>query len=138
VKHRNGRVNISGDVWRIDKYDNYGNLVKRGWPMLDNSGRSPARQLNEPAGVLQSFLASRGYKHRVLRMVILSHPKGWIGTISGLTIDWLFRTDHLFFSKLVNRDGNLSDDEMMLARDLIQRDHEHHNNRRPKTEAVAQ
>jgi len=130
VKHRNGHISCNGDHWWCDKYDNYGNLVQRDVPVRDKGGRSPARQLNESADQLQAFLSSRGVNRRVMRIVVLSHPKGRVGFCKNLTVDGLFRTDHLDLRSLQYPGNAMDDAELAKVVGLIQRDHLHHNERR--------
>jgi Nuclease-related domain len=129
VKNVNGYVSCDGDRWWIDKKDNYGTWVERGKLMTDRNGRSPARQVNESAGQLQSFLASRGVNLKVSRIVVLAHPKGWVGTCNNLTVDRVTRTDHLVPENLASNGCNLNTVEIGKVLDLIQRGHKHHNER---------
>jgi hypothetical protein len=137
VKHRNGVVNCDGDNWWSDKFDNYGNLVGQGRPMKEKGGRSPARQVNESADKLQAFLSSRGVNRRIMRIVVLSHPKGWVGNCSNLTIDWVLRSDHLDFRSLQYPGKEMAGAELTKVVELIQRDHRHHNERRQQRRALA-
>jgi hypothetical protein len=78
VKHLNATVHCDGDEWRADRYDKYGNLVEQ-YAITDGGGRSPGRQLNEPADLLEQFLHSRGHPIPILRIVLLTHPRSRIG-----------------------------------------------------------
>jgi hypothetical protein len=68
VKNRNATVHIDGDNWWCDKYDRYGNQVEEGKPFVDKGGRSPSREVNEPADELEKFLRSRGQPVPVQRL----------------------------------------------------------------------
>jgi Nuclease-related domain len=78
VKNLNATVHCDGDHWRADKYDKYGNLVDQ-HPIADRGGRSPGRQLNEPADALEQYLHSRGHPVPIQRVVLLTHPRSRIG-----------------------------------------------------------
>jgi Nuclease-related domain len=80
VKYLNATVHCDGDHWRADKYDKYGHLVEQ-HPITDRGGRSPARQINETADVLEQFLHSRGHPLPIQRVVLLTHPRSRIGNI---------------------------------------------------------
>src|SRR5207244_1213350 len=67
VKNLNATVDVDGDRWRADKYDNYGNLAEQR-PIADRMGRSPGVQLNEPADDLARFLAERGQPAEIQRV----------------------------------------------------------------------
>jgi len=55
VKNRNAHVLVDGDDWSFQKYDRWDNPCERG-RFVDGGGRSPSRQLNEPADMLTAFL----------------------------------------------------------------------------------
>jgi hypothetical protein len=88
VKNINGTVHCDGDEWRVDKYDNYGNLVEQ-YSIGDKSSRqrSPSEQLNEPADELEEFLRSRGEDVGVLRVVLLVHSKAEVGDCRKATVN---------------------------------------------------
>jgi hypothetical protein len=88
VKNINGTVHCDGDDWRVDKYDNYGNLVEQ-YAIGDKSDRkrSPSVQLNEPADDLEQFLRSRGEDVGVLRAVLLVHSKAAVGNCRKATVN---------------------------------------------------
>lgn len=86
VKHRNATVGCSGDEWWFDKYDRWGNHVERG-RLTDRAGRSPSRQLNEPADALQGFLASRDKRLAIRRVVLLTHQRSRLGETSEVAVD---------------------------------------------------
>jgi len=87
VKNRNATVHVDGDNWWCDKYDRYGNLVEQGLRFADRSGRSPSREVNEPADELEKFLRSRRQPVSVRRAVILVHQRSELGTTRNLTVD---------------------------------------------------
>jgi Nuclease-related domain len=78
VEHLNATVHNDGDDWRADQYDQDGNLVAQ-HPIADPGGRSPGRQLSEPADRLEQLLSSRGHRVPVQRVVLLTHPRSKVG-----------------------------------------------------------
>lgn len=82
VKHRNATVHVDGDTWRFDKYDRFGNLIEQG-RITDRGGRSPSRQVNDPADELQQFLTRRRQQITIQRVVILTHPQSQLGSHTG-------------------------------------------------------
>jgi Nuclease-related domain len=130
VKYRNATVHCAGDSWWYEKYDRYGNMVEKG-RLEDRGGRSPSRQLNEPADALQDFLDSRGQRVPIHRVVLFNHPRSRIGglrdqqvfvaTSPGQALDLLNRTP-----------THLSTDQVTQIKALITRDHRHHERRRPR------
>src|SRR3984885_5956668 len=94
VKTVNATVHIDGDRWRADKYDRYGNLVEQRL-IEDRKGRSPSRQLTEPAAELESFLHRRGQQVQVQRVGLLLHERPKLGVVrtptgqAGTSVDYL-------------------------------------------------
>lgn len=86
IKNASAKVSCDGDVWTTDKYDRYGNRVESGRPMRDNAGRSPARQLNEAADVLERVIHRETPGAKVQRIIVLPHERAEIGSITGLTV----------------------------------------------------
>jgi hypothetical protein len=130
VKNINGTVHCDGDEWRVDKYDNYGNLVEQ-YTIGDQSNRqrSPSEQLNEPADELEDFLRSRGEDVGVLRVVLLVHSKAAVGTCRGATVDIFTRASEVI--RLVGKVRQPFDPETRKRLEqLIIRDHRHHASRR--------
>jgi hypothetical protein len=129
VKNINGTVHCNGDVWRVDKYDNYGNLVEQS-AIGDKSGRqrSPSEQLNEPADELEQFLRSRGEDVGVLRVVLLVHSRSEVGDCSKATVNIYTRA-----SEVIRLVGKVKQPFNPATRkrleQLIIRDHKHHANR---------
>jgi hypothetical protein len=126
VKNINGTVHCDGDEWRVDKYDNYGNLVEQ-YTIGDQSSRqrSPSVQLNEPADELEQFLRSRGEDVGVLRVVLLVHSKAEVGTCRKATVDIFTRTSEVV--RLVGKVRQPFDPPTRKRlEDLIIRDHRHH------------
>jgi Nuclease-related domain len=127
-KHRNATVHCDGDTWWFDKYDRYGNHVGQG-TITDGGGRSPSQQLNEPAADLEAFLASRGHRVTVQRMVLLTHPRSRLGTCRNRTAS--IGTSASDVISLLNSSPPMPDPlELRQLQDLIVRDHRFHQRRR--------
>lgn len=130
VKNINGTVHCEGDSWRVDKFDQYGNLVEQ-YSLGDASARhrSPSVQLNEPADELEEFLRSRGADVGVLRVVLLAHPRSKVGTCRRATVSIFTRTSDV--TKLLTKVKQPFDAPTRAKlEDLIVRDHRHHARRR--------
>jgi hypothetical protein len=127
VKHVNGEIHCCQDQWWKDKWDNYRNLVEHGTVIQDRGGRSPSRQVNEVTDALEEFLAKRGLPYRIIRIVVLTHPKSEYGCMSELTVNWVCRLVdlNLPLACAVGR-YKLCGAEIARAVSLIQKDHEFH------------
>jgi Nuclease-related domain len=129
VKNRNATVHVDGDNWWCDKYDRYGNLVEQGLRFTDRGGRSPSREVNEPADELEKFLRSRRQPVSIRRAVILVHQRSVLGTARNLTVDVATSMDWVIGvvreSLLVLEAGRLAELEQ-----LIVQDHHYHEARR--------
>jgi hypothetical protein len=122
-KHRNATVHCAGDRWWYIKYDKYNNPVERG-EMADKKGRSPSRQLNEPADQLEGFLRSRGHPIRIQRIVLLTHDRSRIGSTTNSTVHVATSTTQV--TKLINRSpASIAENELAQLERLIVRDHKH-------------
>jgi Nuclease-related domain len=130
VKHRNATVYVTGDSWRFGKYDRYGNLVERGW-ITDRRGRSPSAQLNEPAGELERFLRSRGQPVTLQRIVVLTHPRSRLDSAMNLTVDAVIDSPGDVVGHVTRGAAALSSPQLAQLEQLIIRDHNHHEARRP-------
>jgi hypothetical protein len=131
VKYRNATVHCRGDDWWYEKFDRYGHPVERG-RIEDRRGRSPSRQLNEPADALQRFLGSRGQQVAIGRVVLFTHPRSRVGTCHNPTVR--VATDPGAVARWVSSPatGNtLSAEQTAAIERLIVRDHAHHNDRSP-------
>jgi len=129
VKNRNATVHVDGDNWWCDKYDRYGNLVEQGLRFVDRSGRSPSREVSEPADELERFLRSRRQPVSIRRAVILVHQRSRLGTTRNLTVDVATSMDWVIGavreSRLAIEAGRLAELER-----LIVQDHGYHQARR--------
>jgi hypothetical protein len=127
-KHHNATIHCDGDTWWFDKYDNYGNHVGHG-TIQDGGGRSPSRQLNEPAQALEDFLASRGHRVPVRRVVLLTHHRSRLGDCSNPTVDIATSTDTII-SLLNNSPPAFEPRQLTQLENLITQDHRFHQRRR--------
>ncbi len=138
IKYSNGTAFVNGDEWKLDKYDNYGNLVESGTPLEDRGGRSPSAQVNGAVEHLEAFLRERAPRRasrrgglRISRAVILSHDKSKIGRIRGQTVDHIGTLDGLSVKKLFpGPSANLNAAATSALSKLIQSSHERHDSRR--------
>ena len=124
VKTVNATVHIDGDHWRADKYDRYGNLVEQR-PIADRKGRSPSRQLTEPAAELESFLHRRGQRAQVQRVVLLAHDRSRLGVVQSPTVQVGTSVGYLLNLARTSAD-RLDDTQRAEIHRLILRDHAFH------------
>jgi hypothetical protein len=71
--HPAGTILCTQDRWIRQTYDRAGAPVTQ-VPIQDRTGRSPSRQLNEPALHLMESLSQRGVIGEIHRAIILMHP----------------------------------------------------------------
>jgi hypothetical protein len=81
----NAIVHCHGDDWRMDRFDNYEDFIGHG-PVVEPDGRSPSEELNEPADVLEDFLAASGEGVKVSRIVLLNHLRSRLGNCRRPTV----------------------------------------------------
>jgi len=132
-KHLNATVHCTGDDWRFDKFDRYGNLVERG-QIADKRGRSPSVQLNEPADLLSEFLSSQGATVPVMRVVLLTHPNSRRGSCRQPTVHIETSATSLA-RQLQDMPPVLDGAQRARLEKLIARDHRYHAGQ--KTQAAA-
>jgi hypothetical protein len=135
VKAVNATVHIDADRWRADKYDRYGNLVEQRL-IEDRRGRSPSRQLTEPAAELESFLHRRGQPVAVQRVVLLLHERSRLGVVRNPTVQVGTSVGYLLSLARASADADadadrLDDRQRADILRLILRDHAFHATRRP-------
>jgi hypothetical protein len=131
VKYRNATVDIDGDVWRLRKYDHYGNVVEHGL-ITDRRGRSPSVQLNEPTAELERFLSSRHHPVRARRAVILTHPRSALGQCRNLTVDLVATSASRLVSLLSESPAMLGTAQVSELQQLIVHDHQFNQRRSPR------
>jgi hypothetical protein len=124
VKHRNATVHCNGDDWWFTKYDRYGTPVEEGI-LSDRRGRSPSRQLNEPADQLQRFLGDRGCPIPVQRVVLFTHPRSKLGDCRNATVHIAISVDSVA-ALLAHSAQAIPAGQLVRLRQLIERDHRFH------------
>ena len=129
IKYLNGTVFVRGDRWKLDKYDNYGNLVESGQLVMDGGGRSPSSQINGAVGPLETFLSKRKQIKRISRAVILTHDKSRIGRVEQNTVNHIGVLTDLSVDKLFPRSAPLDRAATDSIVTQIQRDHQFHKKR---------
>jgi hypothetical protein len=134
VKNQNGRIDCHGDQWWSTRYDKYGNQVEARREMSDRRGRSPSVQLNEPATVLQGFLASRGHPVTIGRVVALVHPRSQLGRCTRPTVEICTSVRELL-RMLYASPVSVTPSERAALEQLIVRDHRFHAQHRPPRKA---
>ena len=130
VKNQNGRIDCRGDQWWSTRYDKYGNPVEARREMSDRRGRSPSMQLNEPASLLEDFLASRGHPVTIGRVVALVHPRSQLGRCTRPTVEICTSVRELL-RMLYASPVSVTPSERAALERLIVRDHRFHAERRP-------
>ena len=129
VKYVNATVDIHGDDWRAAKFDKYGNQVEARAPMTDRGGRSPSRQLNDPASALADWLRRRGHQASIKRIVLLTHHNAQVATSRDATVQVVMSAQGLL--RLVERAPvTLRAGQQAEIAELIRRDHRHFAGRR--------
>lgn len=134
VKNQNGRIDCHGDQWWSTRYDKYGNPVEARREMSDRRGRSPSVQLNEPASLLEGFLASRGHPVTIGRVVALVHPRSQLGRCTRPTVEICLSVRELL-RMLYASPVSVTASERAALEQLIVRDHHFHAQHRPPRKA---
>ena len=132
VKHYKGNVSCDGDCWTRDKDDRWGNQVLVAEPITDRGGRSPARQVNESADLLETFLRKTMPCCRVCRNVIFTNAEAEIGALRNLTVDGAFvLRDFSVRDMLRESTTGLTATEVDVIVHQVARDHRYYQQRRP-------
>ncbi len=146
VKTLNAEVTVDGDEWRRQFRGRNGHAMGAQTLVVDQGGRSPARQVNEPADHLHQWLKRHGIDLTIRRWVVLAHSNSRIGPVRNLTVDAVMRADELDIERLLGMPHAvlLAPEAVGRVRQLVERDHQHHTRRRtsasnagPKSAAVA-
>jgi len=128
VKYHNATMHIDGDDWQSEKFDRYGNRVSDPAPMRDKRGRSPSRQLREPAATLADWLRKRGHPVAVTPVVLLTHERARIGSIRNPTVD--VETSVQGLLRLVDQaPSTLTARQRAAIAQIVLDDHRHHERR---------
>ncbi len=77
--HLDATVHCQGDKWRAEVFDHRAGKRIGELRLHDRAGRSPSAQLHQAADGLEQFLRSSGVEIRVLRVVLLNHPRSQVG-----------------------------------------------------------
>ena len=120
-------VTCEGDSWRFTTFDPDGEVAEHG-PLGDLRGRSPSVQLNEPADVLEAFLAARGGKVSMLRVVLLTHPEAKLGRCVNATIHVTTSATELA-RQLDDMPPVIGSVQRARLEELLARDHRYHEQR---------
>ena len=134
VKNQNGRIDCHGDQWWSARYDKYGNQVETRREMSDRRGRSPSVQVNEPATLLEGFLAARGHPVTIGRVVALVHPRSQLGRCTRPTVEICTSVRELL-RMLDASPVSVPPSERAALEQLIIRDHRFHAQHRPPRRA---
>jgi Nuclease-related domain len=134
VKNQNGRIDCHGDQWWSTRYDKYGNQVEARREMSDRRGRSPSVQLNEPATLLEGFLAARGHPVTIVRVVALVHPRSQLGRCTRPTVEICTSAGELL-RMVYASPASVTPSERGALEQLIIHDHRFHAEHRPPRKA---
>ncbi len=139
VKAINAEITVDGDEWRRQFRGRNGHAMGAQTLVVDQGGRSPARQVNEPADHLHQWLKRHGIDLTIRRWVVLAHPNSSIGPVRNLTVDAVMRADELDVERLLGmpRAVLLAPEAVARVRQLVERDHDHHTQRRTATSNAA-
>ena len=139
VKALNAQLTIDGDEWIRRRIGRSGDVLDGPSAVLDMGGRSPSRQLNEPADHLRLWLQRHGLSMPIHRWVVLAHANSTLGSTRNLTVDAVVRTEHLGVRTLLAKRPivPLTTHELGRIRELIERDHRHHAARRSKSSTAS-
>jgi hypothetical protein len=132
AKAYKGTIYCDGDRWTRDKYDAWGNQVLCDEPIIDKGGRSPARQVNEPADVLERFLKKTMPLCRICRSVIFTHEEAGFGDIRNITVDCAFLMSDWKLENMLEKSAFRlpTQGDVERAARLIERDHRYYAKRR--------
>ncbi|MGI5206938.1 nuclease-related domain-containing protein [Spirillospora sp. CA-108201] len=129
VKGQAVKVHVTGDDWRFEKFDRYGNRVKTG-VLADGRGRSWGRQVGEVAGALEEFLRSRGAPVPVRTAVVVMHDRAELGTCRNPGVDVVGIGTRSLLDQVARTGGVLDREGRNKVADLVRRDHRFNAQRR--------
>ncbi|GAA4236085.1 hypothetical protein GCM10022254_44850 [Actinomadura meridiana] len=131
VKGRGVQVHVTGDDWRFEKFDRYGNLVDSG-VLADRRGRSWGRQVSEIAADLEKFLRSRGTPVPVRTAVVVMHDRAELGTCHRPGVDIVSIGTQYLLEQIYQTAENLDQAAQEKIVKLVRRDHEFHAHKRSR------
>jgi hypothetical protein len=128
VKTLNAEMKVDGEDWWRQFRGRNGQVVGAPTLVRDQGGRSPSRQVNEPAEHLRQWLRRHGIDLQIRRWVVLAHANSRIVQLRNLTVDAVMRTDELDVERLLGKENAapLGREEVARIRQLVERDHKHH------------
>lgn len=129
VKRRRVRLNALGDEWWYEKLDARGNVVDTG-PAVDGRGRSWARQVNDVASGLTSWLWRKGQRVWVRTAVMLMHEQAQIGECGYLPVDLVGTHPRHLMDAIAHSASPLCVKRCTEIVGLVRRDHDYHQSRR--------
>jgi hypothetical protein len=131
VKNYKGVISCDGNYWTRNKNDAWGNQVLFDEPITDRGGRSPARQVNDSADLLETFLRKTMPSCRVCRNVILTSAEAEIGALRNLTVDGAFLLRDFSVRDMLRESmTGLTATEVDMIVHQIARDHRYYQQRR--------
>lgn len=128
-KYRSVRVFIHGDSWTAERIDKYGKPHGGRFQFRDRGGRSPSRQVREPADALSGWLGRNKRGTRVKPVVLLSHPNARIGTLDQPAVR-VERSVGRLLALIESSGDSLDAGQRADVERLIRRDHAFHEAKR--------
>jgi len=132
IKHHKGTIHCDKDAFVRDKLDSWGNQVLWHEPICDRGGRSPSRQVNEPADLLERYLR-KTMPVRISRCVVFTNEDAELGDVRNLTVDAVFLLSHDDLSGTLRQStSTLTSVEVERAVRQIERDHRYYQTKRTR------
>jgi hypothetical protein len=132
-KYRSVRVDIRGDEWMAQQIGRNGKSYGARFPIQDGKGRSPSKQVKEPAAALSRWLSTSKRGTPVTPVVLLTHPSARIGSIKEPTVR-VERSVRGLLALIERSQYTLDTERRADVERLICRDHEFHKARKPSSE----
>ncbi|MCL2582684.1 MAG: NERD domain-containing protein [Streptosporangiales bacterium] len=121
-KYWSVRLWIQGDTWTAQKVSRQGEAHGARFPFQDGGGRSPARQVSEPASAVAGWLRRNGQEIRVTPVVLLSHPSARIVSLERPTVR-VERSVSRLVAFIEDSGSPLDPSQAAEAERLVRRDH---------------
>jgi len=132
-KYRSVRVDIRGDEWMAQQIGRNGKSYGARFPIQDGKGRSPSKQVKEPAAALSRWLSTSKRGTPVTPVVLLTHPSARIGSIKEPTVR-VERSVRGLLALIERSQYTLDAGRRADVERLICRDHEFRKARKPTSE----
>lgn len=129
VKRRRIRLHAVGEQWWFERLDAYGNVVGKGWA-VDGGGRSWARQVNDVATDLATWLTRNGQQVPVRTAVIIMHEQAALGRCESLSVHMVGTHPAHLLGAIERYATPLAPQLCGRIVELIRRDHQFHDRRR--------